>query len=362
MSIWRWAEFLAPVPPESRITLGEGHTPVVRSRQIGPAVGLTNLHFKLEFCNPSGSYKDRYAAVAISDMVARKKLRCIATSSGNTGAALAAYCAAAPGMECHIAIVEGAPEGKLKQMLAYGANIFRIRRFGLDARTTQDVFDILDRLARAPDAAIQVSSYKYSPDGMTGVRTIAFELSEQFPDVEHVFCQAGGGGLLYGVAEGYDIFVKAGRIPKSPAVECVQPEGNNTISGPLREGREKGQEVVCTTKISGLQVPTVNDADWAIPLCRASGGTGHLVTDEEVWDAQRLLARDEGIFSEPAGATALAGALRAHREGYLRANAKIVCLVTGFGFKDPGSVDKLLDGRQSPLIDATEVERAVLGG
>ena len=114
MTIWRWANKLTPVPEEARVTLGEGDTPVVRSRRLGPELGMPHLYFKLETTNPSGSYKDRFGATAISHMVAAGQTKCIATSSGNTGAALAAYCAAA-NIECRIAIVETAPLGKLKQ-------------------------------------------------------------------------------------------------------------------------------------------------------------------------------------------------------------------------------------------------------
>ena len=109
MSIWRWADrFAADTPAASRITLGEGNTPVVRSRHLGPAIGATELYFKIEANNPTGSYKDRFAAAAVSDMLAKGLNRCIATSSGNTGSALAAYCAAA-GIGCEIAVVETAP-------------------------------------------------------------------------------------------------------------------------------------------------------------------------------------------------------------------------------------------------------------
>ncbi|MGB0580224.1 MAG: pyridoxal-phosphate dependent enzyme, partial [Limisphaerales bacterium] len=111
MSIWRWADHWETLPEAARLTLGEGNTPLLRSRSIGPAAGLKNLFFKLETTNPSGSYKDRFAAAAISHMIAREQSTCVATSSGNTGAALATYCAAGK-IQCRIAIVETAPEAK----------------------------------------------------------------------------------------------------------------------------------------------------------------------------------------------------------------------------------------------------------
>src|SRR5690349_13631741 len=149
MSIWRWSDWLDFVPAPARVTLGEGNTPLIRSRRIGPSVGLERLHFKLEMVNPTASYKDRFAAAAVSHMKAAGLTRCVATSSGNTGSALAAYCAAA-GIECVIAIVEAAPEGKLQQMLAYGAKLFRVRGFGIDPTATADTFRVIEQAGSQP--------------------------------------------------------------------------------------------------------------------------------------------------------------------------------------------------------------------
>lgn len=356
MSIWRWGEMLEPIPTAARITLGEGDTPLIRSRRIGPAAGLKNLYFKLEHTNATGSYKDRFAFTGISHMVANGQTKCIATSSGNTGAALAAYCAAA-GIECRIAIVEGAPLGKLTQMMAYGAKIARIRKFGTDAETTTEVFEKLRQLGERPDSALQVSAFVYSPAGMSGVQTMAFELAEQLPDgIDHVFCPAGGGGLCVAMARGFQQLIERGQLNKSPAVECVQPEGNNTIAGPLRTGAERAQAVVCTTHVSGLQVASVVDGDLAIQGCRASGGTGHLVTDDFVWEVQKRLAREEGVFSEPAGSVALAGALMAASHGELNPEAHLVCIVSGSGFKDAAAVDRINGDADCPMLEASAIE------
>src|SRR5438105_4436081 len=113
MSLWRFADLLPAPGVEHRLTLGEGNTPLVRSARLGPKSGLHNLFYKLETSNPTHSYKDRFAAMAVSQMLAAGKRRCVATSSGNAGSALAAYCAAA-GIRCEIAIVETAPLGKLQ--------------------------------------------------------------------------------------------------------------------------------------------------------------------------------------------------------------------------------------------------------
>jgi threonine synthase len=139
-------------------------------------------------------------------------------------------------------------------------------------------------------------------------------------------------------------------------VEVVQPAGNDTISTPLRDGTPP-RVVTSTTKVSGLQVPTLLDAAPAIEAARASGGTGHVVADEEVWDAQKRLATEEGVFCEPAAATALAGALKAAHGGWLDPDASVVCVVTGSGFKDPPSVLRMLGGAACPLVGPDEFAR-----
>src|SRR5262249_15276994 len=221
----------------------------------GPRAGAENLFFKLETVNPTGSYKDRFAAAAIGDMLARGKRCCIATSSGNTGSALAAYCAPA-GIECELAIVETAPLEKLRQMMAYGARIYRVRGFGTSAATTESVFDCLRAKGSRPGAALQISAFAFSPIGMNGVKTIGYELANQIsagPD--RVFVPAGGGGLALAVARGLREAVSPSRV------HCVQPVGNDTIAGALRAGLTHAREVVCTTQISGLQVASVLDGN-----------------------------------------------------------------------------------------------------
>lgn len=357
MSIWRFADDFDAVALGNRVTLGEGATPVVRAQRLGDAFGLKKLYFKLETGNPTGSYKDRFAACAVSHMLQAGQSRCVATSSGNTGAALAAYCAAA-GISCRIAVLETAPAGKLQQMMAYGAQVSRVRRFGIDADVTNQVFERLQRLGEQDDTALQVSAFTYSPLGMSGVRTLAFELAEQLVQepIEHVFTQAGGGGMTLAVAEGFGDFHRRGRIPNLPRVECVQPVGNDTIAGPLRSGEDRARSVSCATQISGLQVASVIDGHRTIAACRATGGTGHLVSDDFVWQIQKRLAREEGIFCEPAGATAVAGALQAGRAGAVDPDAVIVALITGTGFKDPAAIDRMNVDRQCPTVDVTDLD------
>jgi threonine synthase len=335
--VWRWADWLPKIPGAARLSRGEGATPLVRAQSIGRAEEL-KIYFKLESGNPTGSYKDRFAALAVSQMLSDGVARCLATSSGNTGAALAAYCAAAK-IVCEIAVVETAPSGKLQQMQTLGAEIYRVRGFGLDAKITEAVMRNLAAREAAGEGALQISAYRFSPVGMAGVQTISYELAEA-GDFDHVFVPAGGGGLALAVARGYEVAARRGNR-STPRIECAQPEGNDTIASPLRDGLSKARPVVCTSQISGLQVAGVIDGDETIAACRASGGSGHVVSDEEIWAAQRAMAREEGLWCEPAGAVALAAALRARREGRLHKGARVVCLVTGGGWKDEASLQAL---------------------
>ncbi len=356
MSIWRFDDLFDAPPAHHRVTLGEGGTPMIASRRIGPAAGLHRLFFKIESANPTGSYKDRFAAAAVSHMRATGRTQCLATSSGNTGAALAAYCAAA-GMTCHIAAVESAPEGKLRQMLAYGANVFRVNQFGRDAAVTRETFRIMTSMAAHPQRALQISAFRYSPSGMQGVMTMSYEIVEQAPQkIDHVFVPAGGGGLLLALARGFAVMSSRDHAHPMPAVHCVQPEGNDTIAGPLRQGTAKARTVTCTTEVSGLQVPEVVDGDEVIAACRASQGTGHVVSDDAVWRLTRRLACEEGIFCEPAGAVALAGALKAAERREIAPEDTVVCIVTGSGFKDPVFLDRMLRQNRCPTLDVCQIE------
>ena len=247
MSVWRWANQFSPeIPAEMQTSLGEGETPCIASRSIGLSLGLPQLYFKLETANPSGSYKDRFAATAISYMCANGQHTCLATSSGNTGAALAAYCAAAR-IRCRIAVVETAPLAKLQQMMAHGAEIQRVRGFGVDAATNRQVFEYLQRQACVPGFAMQVSAYRWSPLGMQGVESIGYELGEQFSAaVGHVFCPAGGGGLTFALCADCDAPVR------KPPFTASNPRGTTRSQGPCERdatvpvmSRAKPRSVAC---------------------------------------------------------------------------------------------------------------------
>jgi threonine synthase len=343
MSIWRYAEKWGAPAGSDSVSMGEGNTPLVRSHRLAAALGLKNLWFKLEGGNPTGSYKDRFAAAAVSHLQVDGRRLCLGTSSGNTGAAVAAYCARA-GIRCFLAIVEGAPEGKLRQMRAYGAQLIRIRNFGSSPAVITEVMQGLRELAVELNAGLEISAYRFSPRGMAGVQTIGYELAEAFGARRFsVFSPAGGGGLTLAVARGVGAL---GRV------HCVQPAGNDTIASALRAGAGRAVAVQSKTAISGLQVGSVLDGDDVIQACRQSGGQGYTVDDEAVWSWQSRLAKEEGIFCEPAGAVGIAALEQAVARGELAPDEPVVCLVTGSGFKDERSLLRMTGEAPTPLVDS----------
>ncbi|MCC6858936.1 MAG: pyridoxal-phosphate dependent enzyme [Bryobacterales bacterium] len=335
------------------ISLGEERTPLVASARVGPSLGL-QLYFKLENCNPSGSYKDRFAAAEVSRLWRLGVRACVATSSGNTGSALAAYCARS-GIRCAIVVGDDAPSGKLAQMRAHGATVFRVPDFARDPAVTTRAFGALDAAANQYGMPLVVSAYRYCPEGMAGVEPIAREVCEQRPGVpDHVFVPVGGGGLFTAVCRGFESLPGA-----RPRIHAVQPDGCLTVVASFLRGDTEIRTVESATRISGLSVPFDIDAGLALGYLRAAGGSGIAVSDAEVYEAQKLLLLKEGIYAEPAGAAALAGLLRAAADGVVTGRDSVVGLVTGHGFKDPDSVAAAAEAAPSPCVSAKDLLAAI---
>ncbi|GBC76872.1 Threonine synthase [bacterium HR08] len=351
--IWqRYAAWLGLENP--MVSLGEGDTPLVRSWRIGPRLGFERLYFKLESLNPTGSFKDRFVVLEIADMLRSGQRVCLATSSGNTGSALAAY-AARSERRCVIFVSEQTPDAKLQQMLAYGAHIYRVREFGRSAEITRRTFERLHRFATERGYRLVVSAFRYSPLGMQGVKTLAFEIADALPTVDHVFVPVGGGGLLTALWYGFDEWARGGRVQRVPRLHAVQPVGCAPVVRAWRRGEDRILPVEARTEVSGLAVPFDIDGALALTAVRASGGAAWALPDEQIWEAQAMLCHEEGIFAEPAGAAALAGFLAAIRENALRPEESVVCLVTGHGFKDLTAMERISSAQAVPLIEAEEI-------
>ncbi|MGH9397244.1 MAG: threonine synthase [Terriglobia bacterium] len=335
------------------VTLGEGNTPLIKSARIGPALGINRLFFKLESCNPSGSYKDRFVSAEVSRIVNAGGPMCVATSSGNTGSSLAAYCARC-GVQCVILVNQGVPSGKLAQMQAHGARVLRVKEFATSPRVTEQVYCSLIRLAGSCSLSLVVSAYRYCPVGMAAVESLAEEIVKQcdYP-IDHIFVPVGGGGLFTAVCRG---MVNTGARPR---IHAIQPSGCSTVVAAFERGDSEILPVESETRISGLSVPFDIDASLALEHLRRWNGSGFAVSDEEVFEAQQRLLQQEGIYTEPAGAAAFAGLRQALDRNLVRHDHTIVCLITGHGFKDPESIERAAARYPSALLEAAEVEGEV---
>lgn len=346
--MWRFHPHLPVESPSSVVTLGEGDTPLVELPTLSERCG-TRVLAKCEHLNPTGSYKDRVASVAASLLVERNMPGAAGTSSGNGGAALAAYCAAAH-RKALLFTRQGVPAAKLAQMQAYGAEVYHVRRTASDAASVlNDLFATVQTATRRSGWLAFVTAFRINPEAMRGVGTIAYEIAEHDVSPAAIYVPIGGGGLLSGLHQGF------AAIGENPRLIAVQPAGNPTIRAALTGEPAPGRG----TTISGLQIETLVDADTAIPAVTTSGGHTVEVTDEQIWAAQRLLAREEGILVEPAGAASVAGLLTDVNRKQAPPEGTIVVMLTGAGWKDLAALDRVaMTGSQeqsAATIDASEV-------
>ena len=352
-AMWRFADLLE-IDPSWSISLGEGDTALLNatcSRLAGS--GGPTVHFKAEYQNPTGSFKDRIAAMATA-IIARDSLRgAVGTSSGNGGAAIAAYGARA-GFPVVLFTVSGIVDGKLQQILAHGAGAHIVAELGTAWGEVEGVADTIATMAADQGWLAFLTGARYAPDAMRGAETIAFELIEQRPTATAVYIPIGGGGLLASIWRGYQ---RLGLDRPGPRLVGVQPAGCPTLNRALAGTFDPLDEEL-TTSISGLQVPVLFDFDASTAITD-SGGHVVEVTDRQAWEAQRILAREEGLFVEPAGATALAGLLVDLETGELSADDEAIVILSGAGHKDPKSAARLGEDNGLRYIDAADIQTAL---
>ena len=360
--VWKYWRLLPRVEAGKRLSLGEGNTPLVKSAYLGKQLGIDELYFKLEGSNPTGSYKDRIAAVGLSWAVSQGKAACIGTSSGNAGAAAAAYAARA-GIRYHLAVLEQIVPAKLSQALLHRPTVYRIASFGTDPAVGQQVFDFITEVAQTNEWEVMITAFRCNPYAMEGVKTISFEIAQRLGTAPSaVYVPAGGAGLFVGVHKGFHELHELKLTDRKPKVTAVQPEGCSNIVKAYEAGLDHPVAGPSTTDISGLQVPNPPDGSLALKIMHQGDGAAISVSDEEIYDAQRLLAEKEGIFCEPASAAAAAGLIRACQTEKPDPSAKVVCVLTGHGLKDDRMMAATVRSHSLPLLKVDEWKRRLMTG
>jgi threonine synthase len=309
-------------------SLGEGDTPLISlSSSLFAEAGVI-VRVKCEHLNPTGSFKDRIAAVAAELIRERDLVGCAGTSSGNGGAAIAAY-GAHLGFPVTLFVVPGSPATKLAQARAYGAHVVELEGLGHDAAATEAAAATISSLSRERGLYPFVTARRFSPEAMRGAEAITVELAAQAPAATHIYVPVGGGGLLGSLGIGYRKLNSRGR----PRLVAVQPKGCPTVRKALA-GEPATLDDAAGTTVSGLVMASLFDVEEVVDAVQLSGGYLTEVSDEEIWTAQTELAQQHGILVEPAGATAFAGALADVRAGHIAQGDEVVVIASGAGWKD----------------------------
>jgi threonine synthase len=329
-TVWRWREVLPVAPGEEPLTLGEGGTPLLPSRAIGPALGLSRLSFKDESGNPTLSFKARGLAVAIHRARALGARHVALPSAGNAGSATAAYAAAA-GLPCTVAMPADTPDPIVDECHAYGA------RVELVEGTIADAGAWIRERSEA-EGWFDVSTLR-EPYRLEGKKTMGYELAEagSWTLPRAIVYPTGGGTGLIGMWKAFDEMEALGWIGgERPRMVSVQAAGCAPIVRAFEAGATRAEPVRdARTVASGLKVPSAIGDFLILSAIRASGGTAVAVEDEALLEAAGRLAREEGIFASPeAGATVAALPLLLE-SGVVEPDDAVVCFVTGHGIKYP---------------------------
>ena len=354
--IWRYAAHLPLDDRAHIVSLGEGGTPLLRSAHLGAAQGLDNLYFKNESLNPTGSYKDRISSVGISQLVEQGKDTWVSTSSGNAGASTAAYGVRA-GVNGYLFTLERAPRAKIGQIIAYGPTLRSVRGLGYDPTVEDATWTNCAQLCESRGWMMMITACSFSPLGMEGAKTIAYEICEALgavaPDV--VYVPVGGGGLLSMIYKGFQEGRAAGMIDRLPRMVSVQAKGCDALTQAWENGRNLQALDDCTSMVSGIILTNPPDGDLALAALRDSGGWAVSVCDEDTYQAQEELANREGLFVEPASAVTW-GAIKADRQsGRLKPDDVVVAVLTGVGFKDSAAIQRMTEAVELPLIAASGI-------
>lgn len=334
-SIWRYADLL-PVSDPAPVDLGAGFTPLVRADRLAAELGLGELWIKDDTANPTGSFKDRVVSVALTKarQLGFKIAAC--ASTGNLANSVAAHAARA-GMDSVVLIPHDLEQAKVTMTSVYGARVFAV----------QGSYDDVNRLcaeltSEQPEwAFVNVNVRTYYAEGS---KTLAFEVAEQLgwqaPD--HVVVPIGSGSQLTKVAKGFKELYQVGLLDEEPSVRVsgAQAEGCAPVATAFAEGTDVIRPVKPHTIAKSLAIGNPADGWYALDTIRKSGGSCASVTDAEVLDGIRLLARTEGIFAETAGGVTIATLAKLAAQGIVRPDERVVAMITGHGLK---TVEALAD-------------------
>lgn len=338
-TLWRYKDLL-PVENDSVIIdIGAGFTPLLKAENLGEEFGLKEVYLKNDSVNPSFSFKDRPASVALSKAIEFGAPAVGCASTGNLSGAIAAHASKA-GLPSFIFVPRGLETSKIAQTLAYGAKVIEV----------EGTYDDANRLVTeiALTSNIAFGNINVRPYYVEGSKTLAFETCEQLgwevPD--HVIVPTGSGALLHSIWRGFEELQRVGLIERwDTKITAAQAEGCSPIVQSLDEGKDEITPVENPdTVVKSLAIGDPADGYYVLKAIRETGGTGVAPSDEETVEGIKLLAETEGIYTEPAGGTVVATLKALVESGEVEKDEQIVLYITGNGLKTQEAIKGELPG------------------
>ena len=328
LSIWRYAALL-PASPAGAVDLGAGYTPLIRADRLAAELGLGELWLKDDTRNPTGSFKDRVASVALTRAreLGFKVAACVST--GNLANAVAAHAARA-GMECYVFVPADLEQTKITTTAVFGARVIALD--GNYDQVNRLCSEIVDERADWAFANINLRAY-YAE----GSKTLAFEIAEQlgWQTPDHVVLPIASGSLLTKVDRGFGELARVGLVDGDRRVRIsgAQAAGCSPVAQAFRDEAESPTPVCPATIAKSLAIGNPADGEAALRSVRASGGSIATASDTEILEAIRLLARTEGIFAETAGGVTVGCLDKLAHDGIVGRDERVVACITGTGLK-----------------------------
>ncbi|MGH9030953.1 MAG: threonine synthase [Acidimicrobiia bacterium] len=347
-SIWRYADLL-PVERGHAVDLGAGFTPLVRADRLAAALGLGEVWVKNDTLNPTNSFKDRVASVALSKALEFGFKTAACASTGNLANSVAAHAARA-GLRSYVFIPSNLERAKVVTTAVYGGNVVAIN----------GNYDDVNRLC-----AELAGTYRWAfvnvnvrPFYAEGSKTLAFETAEQlgWETPDHVVVPVASGSLLTKIRKGFDELHEVGLLDREPTVRVsgAQALGCSPVATAWRDGSDTIRPVKPDTIAKSLAIGNPADGYFALDAVRQSEGGLAAVSDGEVVEGIQLLARTEGIFAETAGGVTVASLKRLAEEGVVGRDERVVVYITGLGLKTLDAVEAVAGPTATigPTIDA----------
>ena len=339
-NFWRYRSFLPDV--KNVASMREGGTPLHKAERLGGRIGLKHLYLKDETRNPTNSFRDRSAALLVSNALDLNYECMVCATNGNLGASLSAYCAKY-GLVCHVIIPKIVDMGKLAQMLIYDAVI---EEYG---ETVDSSIERAEKLAE--ETGWYQATPELNPLTLEAQKTIAFEVYEQFGVPDWFVVSMGSGGTIYSVWKGFKELLKLGKIDKLPKMLGVQAEGCSPIVSSYLKVKRRASRRPLTHAI-GILVKKPIQLNLALKAIEESKGMAVAVTDNEIFSAEQEVAKLEGVFAEPASSGTIAALSKLRERSKIGEDETVVCLITGSGLKATDILQALSKRRKTAVVGA----------